>query len=51
MDVTPQPDARVLLRRSADGIAWLTRNRPAARGAAEGIDAFLDRRVPRWTGS
>jgi len=34
MDATPQPDARVLLRRSADG-----------------IDAFLDKRASRGTGS
>ncbi len=34
MDAPPQPDARVLLRRSADG-----------------IDAFLDQRASRRSGS
>ena len=47
MDATPQPDERALLRRSGDGIAWLTLNRPAARNALsaaliEALDSALE---------
>jgi enoyl-CoA hydratase/carnithine racemase len=46
------PAARSLLRRDADGIAWLTLNRPAARnalsmGLMEALDAELVRIADR----
>ena len=33
MNAPTPPDTAILLRRDADGIAWLTLNRPAARNA------------------
>jgi 1,4-dihydroxy-2-naphthoyl-CoA synthase len=56
-------DSALLLHSNQDGIATLTLSRPAqydalatatmvcnmlAAGAAEGIDAFLQKRQPRW---
>jgi len=43
-------DLALLLHSDQDGVATLTLNRPAQYNAlaTEGIDAFLQKRPPRW---